>query len=89
MAKVRFVGTNINKVIDIKIGDLILDGALKSGLEIPFGCRYGACYSCSVEVIKGLENIDYKGKKDTKTNKYTILTCMSRIKKDAEIVLKL
>ncbi|MFN8673674.1 MAG: 2Fe-2S iron-sulfur cluster-binding protein [Candidatus Sericytochromatia bacterium] len=90
MAKVRFVGKSTNKIIDINKEETILAGALRNNFEIPFGCKYGSCFSCSVEVVKGLENIDCKIKnKDPKTNKYTILTCMSKIKKEGEIVLKI
>jgi ferredoxin len=31
---------------------------LASNIELPFGCRYGACHACIVEVIKGIENIE-------------------------------
>ena len=89
MTKVRFVGADLNKVIDIKIGTLILDGAQSGGVELPYGCRYGSCYACSVEVIKGIENIDCPNLKPVKNKTTTILTCISKIKKNGEIVLRL
>ena len=88
MAKVRFVGDNLNRVIDIKVGDLILEQALKNGLEIPYGCRYGSCYACAVEVIKGMENIECPGLKPSQSKKGPILCCISRIKKNGDVTLK-
>lgn len=90
MAKVRFVGKNINKLIEIKKGELILDSSLKSGIDLPFGCRYGACHACLVEVIKGIENIDSPELEKTSKDKVTnIKTCISKIKKDGEITIKI
>ena len=89
MAKVRFVGSNLNKVTEIKVGKIILEGAEENGIDIPNGCRYGACYACSVEVIKGIENIDFPNLKPSKNKITTILTCISKIKKNGEIVIKL
>lgn len=90
MAKVRFVGNGINKVLEIKKEIFILELALKNGIDIPYGCKYGSCFSCSAEVIRGFENIDSPVTKiDSKTKNKIILTCISKIKKDAEIVLKI
>jgi ferredoxin len=89
MAKVRFVGSNINKVIEIKKGSLILDASLASNIELPFGCRYGACHACIVEVIKGIENIESPELKViTKGKSTNIKTCISKIKTDGEITIK-
>jgi len=89
MTKVRFVGSDLNKVVDIKIGSLILDGALSNGIELPYGCRYGSCYACAVEVLKGIENIDSPNISSSAKNKKTsILTCISKIKKNGDIVIK-
>ena len=88
MTKVRFVGTDLNKVVDIKIGSLILDGAQSNGIELPYGCRYGSCYACVVEVLKGIENIDCPNTVPNKNKKTSILTCISKIKKNGDIVIK-
>lgn len=89
MAKVRFVGTNINKVIEIKKGALILDASLSSNIDLPFGCRYGSCHACIVEVIKGIENIESPELKVIVKGKSTnIKTCISKIKTDGEITIK-
>lgn len=90
MAKVRFVGNGINKVLEIKKNAFILESALNASIEVPYGCRYGACFSCSVEVMKGFENIDSPITKiEPKNKNKIILTCISKIKNDADIVLKI
>lgn len=90
MAKVRFVGTNTNKVIEIKKGALILDASLANHIDLPFGCRYGSCHACIVEVIKGIENIESPELKIiTKSKSTNIKTCISKIKTDGEITIKI
>ena len=89
MAKVRFVGPCVNKIVDIKVGTLLLDGAEDNGIEIPNGCRYGSCFACAVDVLKGIENIDCPGVTPAKNAKCTtILCCISKIKKNGDIILK-
>ncbi|RYY00507.1 (2Fe-2S)-binding protein, partial [bacterium] len=77
MAKVRFVGSGVNQQVEIKVGELILKGAEREGIDIPSGCRYGSCYACAVEVIKGLENIDSPNPVNPKAKNPVILTCIS------------
>lgn len=90
MAKVRFVGSIDNKVIEIQKGKLILDEAIRNGIDLPYGCKYGSCLSCMVEVLKGLENIDCPNpKKISGSKNINILTCMSKIKKDGDIILRI
>ncbi|MGJ4954178.1 2Fe-2S iron-sulfur cluster-binding protein [Bradyrhizobium sp. HKCCYLRH2015] len=37
----------------VRAGDVLLDGALANGVEIPFDCRAGTCGTCMVHVSKG------------------------------------
>ncbi|CCD88052.1 putative Ferredoxin--NAD(+) reductase [Bradyrhizobium sp. ORS 285] len=37
----------------VRAGDVLLDGALANGVEIPFDCRAGTCGTCMVHVAKG------------------------------------
>ncbi len=39
--------------IELLEGESILDGALRSGLDLPFGCRNGVCHSCIVKATEG------------------------------------
>jgi CDP-4-dehydro-6-deoxyglucose reductase, E3 len=37
----------------VRAGDILLDGALANGVEIPHDCRAGTCGTCMVQVVKG------------------------------------
>src|SRR3954470_15535603 len=37
----------------VRTGDILLDGALANGVEIPYDCRAGTCGTCMVQVVKG------------------------------------
>jgi 3-phenylpropionate/trans-cinnamate dioxygenase ferredoxin reductase subunit len=37
----------------VRAGDVLLDGALANGVEIPYDCRAGTCGTCMVYVAKG------------------------------------
>lgn len=37
----------------VRPGDVLLDGALAAGVEIPHDCRAGTCGTCMVQVVKG------------------------------------
>jgi len=43
---------------DVSRGQVVLDAALASGVEMAHGCRVGACGACAVEVVQGLESCD-------------------------------
>jgi len=36
---------------ELEEGEIILDAALRQGVEVPFGCRLGMCRACMVKVI--------------------------------------
>ncbi|HHZ88137.1 MAG TPA: CDP-6-deoxy-delta-3,4-glucoseen reductase [Chromatiales bacterium] len=44
---------------ELDSGETVLDGALRHGLILPYGCRDGACGSCAGKLISG--TIDYPG----------------------------
>jgi len=37
----------------VRAGDVLLDGALANGVEIPHDCRTGTCGTCMVQIVKG------------------------------------
>lgn len=41
------------RVFRVRAGDVLLDGALANGVEIPHDCRAGTCGTCMVQVVKG------------------------------------
>jgi CDP-4-dehydro-6-deoxyglucose reductase len=41
------------RTFKVRAGDVLLDGALANGVEIPHDCRAGTCGTCMVQVVKG------------------------------------
>lgn len=41
------------RVFSIREGDVLLDGALAKGVDVPHDCRAGTCGTCMVQVVKG------------------------------------
>jgi len=41
------------RVFRVRAGDVLLDGALANGVEIPHDCRAGTCGTCMVQVVMG------------------------------------
>jgi len=52
MTKICKVTFN-NETFLMNCGDLLLDGALMSGVEMPYDCRSGICGSCRVRLVDG------------------------------------
>jgi ferredoxin len=52
MTKICKVTFN-NEPFLVNCGDLLLDGALMSGVELPHDCRSGICGSCRVRLLDG------------------------------------
>ncbi len=48
-----------DRQFEVNENELILDAALRQGLNFPYGCRNGGCRSCKGSVIKG--EISYPG----------------------------
>jgi len=61
-------------------GDVLLDRAIMSGVEIPHDCRSGACGTCRVRLVKGKV---YGG---TEHASDLIYACQARVVSDIEIV---
>ena len=49
-----------NHVFTTRAGETILDGALREGFVISYGCRNGACGTCKARVIKGEVEMDVR-----------------------------
>jgi NAD(P)H-flavin reductase/ferredoxin len=63
-------------------GDLLLDAALMSGVDIPFDCRSGYCGTCSVNIVKGRV---FGGET---TDRETVRACQSRVISDIEVAIE-
>jgi CDP-4-dehydro-6-deoxyglucose reductase, E3 len=42
-----------DRTFRVRAGDVLLDGALANGVDIPHDCRAGTCGTCMVQVVKG------------------------------------
>lgn len=61
-------------------GDLLLDGALMSGVEMPHDCRSGVCGACRVRLVEG------KVFGGTDATSDTIHACQARVVSDLTLV---
>lgn len=72
--------------------DVLLRGALRQGLGIPYECNAGGCGTCKIEVLSGeVENLwaDAPGLSDRDKRKGRVLACQCRPKSDCVIKLRL
>lgn len=46
-----------NRRFEIEPGETLLEGALRQGITLPYGCRNGACGACKAKVLEG--TVDY------------------------------
>lgn len=44
---------NRNSTIEVSGDEPILDAAERAGLTLPYGCRYGACITCTARLLDG------------------------------------
>jgi CDP-4-dehydro-6-deoxyglucose reductase len=45
------------RTFDVAEGEAILEGAMRNGIVLPYGCRNGACGACKGKVLEG--RVDY------------------------------
>lgn len=51
---VELVGTNGRaKTIRVEEGETIVDAAKRADVAVPYGCLYGACGTCTAELLDG------------------------------------
>ena len=60
-------------------GQLLLDAALNSGIDLPYDCRAGHCGTCCVRVVSG----EVEGGEGSEPG--TVHACQCRIAGDADI----
>jgi 2Fe-2S ferredoxin len=55
------------KTIEVDIGTLLFDAAIKAGLPIASSCSAdNVCGRCNVQVIKGSENLSFQSEQELK-----------------------
>jgi len=65
--------------IQCRIGESILDAALRSGIDAPFSCREGICATCKAQLINGKVVMDYhQALTESEAKAGHILTCQAR-----------
>ena len=53
---------NSGHTFDVRPSQTVLQAAIEAGVNLPYGCRNGACGACKAEVIAGkVMHDDYQG----------------------------
>lgn len=61
--------------------EVVLDAAMRAGLELPFSCRAGVCSTCRTKVVRGeVEMAQNYALEDWEVEQGYILACQSRVK---------
>jgi len=64
--------------------EVVLDAAMRAGLELPFSCRAGVCSTCRTKVVKGeVEMAQNYALEDWEVGQGYVLACQSRVKTPA------
>src|SRR6516165_1639410 len=63
-------------------GDLLLDGAIMHGVDLPHDCRSGVCGSCRVRLVDG------KVFGGTDEHSDMIYACQARVVSDLKLVIE-
>jgi ring-1,2-phenylacetyl-CoA epoxidase subunit PaaE len=61
--------------------EVVLDAAMRCGLELPFSCRAGVCSTCRTKVVKGeVEMAQNYALEEWEVEQGYVLACQSRVK---------
>jgi len=61
--------------------EVVLDAAMREGLELPFSCRAGVCSTCRTKVVKGeVQMAQNYALEDWEVEQGYILACQSQVK---------
>ena len=73
--------------IEVGEGNALLDAAEERGIDLPFGCRTGACGTCTAKLHAG--NVSYlrppRALKDRHRDAGYVLTCIATPTTDGEV----
>jgi ring-1,2-phenylacetyl-CoA epoxidase subunit PaaE len=70
------------RTFTMRIGDeIVLDAAMRAGLELPFSCRAGVCSTCRTKVVSGQVEMDQNyALEEWELEQGYVLACQSRVK---------
>ncbi|MEM5453025.1 2Fe-2S iron-sulfur cluster-binding protein [Paraburkholderia guartelaensis] len=71
---------------DVRSGEILLDAALRSGVNIPLDCREGVCGTCQGRCESGSYTQDYVDEEALSPDDLAvrkILSCQTRVQSDA------
>jgi anthranilate 1,2-dioxygenase reductase subunit len=72
--------------IDVRANELLLDAALRNGVNIPLDCREGVCATCQGRCESGSYTLDYVDEEALSADDLAarkILSCQTRVQSDA------
>ena len=75
---------------DVEPGEAVLEAAMRQGIDLPYGCRNGACGSCAGYLLKG--DVSYEDEpmalSDEMKSSNMALFCIAQPKSDLEISIE-
>jgi ring-1,2-phenylacetyl-CoA epoxidase subunit PaaE len=61
--------------------ELVLDAAIRAGLELPFSCRAGVCSTCRTKLVRGEVEMEQNyALEDWEVEQGYVLACQARVK---------
>lgn len=84
--RVRYGGREVTFDLSAD-GENILDGAMQSGLELPFSCKGGVCATCKARVLEGTVDMDLNhALSQEEIDAGFVLTCQAHPISDSVVV---
>lgn len=70
-------GLGLNKTIQVRDDQYILDAAEEQGINLPVSCRTGMCVNCTARMVKGEVDQDHDFLRPKELAAGFLLTCKS------------